>query len=212
MTVPVRLAVAAVLLAAAAAPASAQNAPRLTPTRDVAVTYRVQGEQKPLRIAWLASEQRLRMDLPDAGNAYMILDRRANRGMMVMPEDEMVMDMPMNRPGTSSPMMEPGPNARFTREGTDRVAGQNCTVWRYQDGADTGRSCITDDGVMLRGEGRSGGHQGKIEAVEVSYAAQDASRFRPPANYQTMQLPAGLPGMGAPGTNSALPPPMRRHQ
>jgi hypothetical protein len=202
---------AAVLLSAAAAPALAQNttAPVLTPTRDVAVTYRVQGEERSLRMSWLTAEQRMRVDLPDAGQAYLILDRRANQGMMVMPEEEMVMSMPMNRPGTSTPMLEPGPNARFTREGTDRVAGHACTVWRYQDGADSGRSCVTADGVMLRGEGRSGGHEGRIEAVEVTYGSQDASRFRAPPGYQTMQLPAGIPGMGAPGTNSALPPPSR---
>lgn len=220
-------ALSGLLAAAALGPAAAQqrqgDIPALEPTRDVAVTYRMEGdgERGEMQMSWLAAERRLRIDVPErpamgGGGNYMIVDRGEGRALMVMERQRVVMEMPLGPEAQA--MLEPSANARFTREGTDSVAGHACTIWSYEDGPDNGRACVTDDGVMLRaiGSRRGGpgnGGEGRIEATQVAYGAQDPARFRPPTDYRTMRMPLQPPaspggdGGGAPGTNSALPPP-----
>lgn len=181
--------------------AMAQDRPVLFPTRDVAVTYRVTGAQpagappaQELTMSWNAAAQLMRMDIPGFG--WSVTDHRNARAFAVMEQMRMIMDLPI-----AQAMQQYGPsaNASYRREGTDTVAGSPCTVWSYQDRGNTGRACITADGVMLRGEGRSGGQSGGMEAVRVAYAAQDPARFQRPEGFQTMQMPGGAqPGARAP--------------
>jgi hypothetical protein len=197
-----RLAALALATALPALPARAQERPPLFPTRDVAVTYRVSGPQAPanmpaMNIAWLAAAQTMRVDL--AGMGWMVADHRAQRGFMVMEQMRMVMNIPMDQVAGRTGL---SPNARFRRTGSGSVAGHGCTVWSYEEGADRGTACITNDGVMLRAEGTGQGHSGTLEATQVNYGTQDPARFRLPAGYQTMQMPQGMPpGMlqGVPG-------------
>jgi hypothetical protein len=193
------LPVALVLLAGGTA--AAQDRPVLFPTRDVAVTYRVTGAQpagappaQELSMSWNAAAQLMRMDIPGFG--WSVTDHRNARAFAVMEGMRMIMDLPI-----AQAMQQYGPSesATYRREGTDTVAGTACTVWSYQDRGNTGRACITADGVMLRGEGRSGGQSGGMEAVRVAYSAQDAARFQRPQGYQAMQVPGGAqPGARAP--------------
>ncbi|MFT8243663.1 hypothetical protein [Roseomonas sp. BN140053] len=174
--------------------AAAQNRPVLEPTRDVAVTYRTTGGQRESRIeaAYLASQRLLRMDLPRQ-RGWGILDRRTGKVKVVVEGMNAVVEMPASELAEMGIPAEPGPNARFTREGTDRVAGLSCTNWRFEDGNRSGRACLTADGVLLRGEGRSPEGRGGVEAVQVTYAPQDPARFRVPSGSQGLQLPRGLP-------------------
>lgn len=183
-----RTALVLAALAATAAPALAQDRPPPMPTRDVAVTYRVTGGRE-MRIAWLTGEQRMRVDMPD-GQGAMIMDLKGRRAFMVVDAQRVVVEIP-----TGGNMPQPGqipPEARMTREGSDRVAGQACTVWRVQE-RDGRRSsaCVTADGVLLRARGPDGTEG--IEATQVVYGAQDPARFRPPAGYRTeqMRMPPG---------------------
>jgi hypothetical protein len=82
-------------------------------------------------------------------------------------------------------------NMKFARKGTDTVAGTKCTVWEVTNDQGGGTACITDDGVLLRGE--SSGPNGEVlmTATAVSYAPLSSSVFQPPAGYQKMQVPAG---------------------
>jgi hypothetical protein len=201
---PMRLALAALLLAAAPAftPAVAQDRPaQITPTRDVAVTYRSigQGSQQPgvpagMTMAWHAATQMMRTDL--AGMGFAVVDQRAGRAFLVMEAQRMIMDIPAGQA-----MQQQGlpPNATFRREGTQTIAGHGCTVWAYQSGQDQGRACITADGVMLRAEGSRGGQSGGLEATNVAYGPQDPARFRRPEGYQSMPGMPGMPG-AAPGS------------
>lgn len=177
--------------AAAALPALAQDRPQMTPTRDVSITYRmIGGGDRPagapdsMTVSWQASTGRMRSDLPGMG--WMVADHRAGKGFMVMEEARMVMDIPL---GQATQQQGMPPNATFRRGGTERVAGLSCTVWTYQDGQSTGRSCITADGVMLRAEGTHERQTGGMEATRVDYAAQSAARFERPQGYQSMQMP-----------------------
>lgn len=171
--------------------AAAQDRPVLFPTRDVAITYRASGGgggQQTITMAWLAAAQSMRMDMPGMG--WMVADHRSQRGFMVMEQQRMVMDLPMEQ---AMRQYGPGPSARFTREGTDRVAGVPCTIWRFEEGQNRGRACLTQDGALLRGEGGGPQGEGRIEATSVQYAPQDPARFARPQGYQTMQMPQGMP-------------------
>lgn len=172
-----------------ATPAAAQDRPPLFPTRDAAVTYRVTGAGSTgrdgdiLRIAFLAAERRQRMDVQP--NAWVIVDRAANVGIMVDEGSRTAMRLPLN-PATMV-RCEPTPDAAFTREGADRVANIPCTNWSYRTAESSGRLCITAEGVALRMETVFAGQPARAEATEVRIAPQDPSRFQVPAGYQVTE-------------------------
>ncbi|WP_424811440.1 hypothetical protein [Roseococcus sp. YIM B11640] len=208
---------AALLAGLTATPALAQDRPAITPTRDVAVTYRMAGgpagtQGHEMRMSWQASSGLMRMDMP-GGQGWAVVNPRdgGGSGFMVMEAQRMVMDLPRGQLPTGN--MMPGASARFTREGTARIANTDCTLWRVEDQGRSSRACITSDGVMLRAESLSGDAQGaQIEATAVTFGPQDAARFQRPAGYQAFQMPAGVPGMpGAPAgalpRGTAIPPP-----
>jgi hypothetical protein len=192
-----RNAIAAALIATLPVAAQAQDRPQIFPTRDVAVTYRVagQGQAAEMTLIWSAAQRLMRMNMPQ-GMGYMVADQRNQRAFMVMEPTRMIMDVPAQQAAGPQRELE---NARFTRGGTEKIAGYDCTVWRYQSASGQGEACITSDGVMLRGAGAArGAGNGRMEATRVVYAAQDASLFRRPQGYQTMQIPQGMP-QGIPG-------------
>jgi len=210
--------VAALSLLATAA--LAQERPPIMPTRDVSVTYRVGGEGPPaeMRMSWLAAQGLMRMDMP-GGQGFMVVNPQAGSGFMAMPAMRMLMELPAGTGGVNN-FARASQTARFTREGSEQVAGIACTNWRIEDRGDTARICTTADGVTLRAS--SGGGQtgrGTMEATLVEYGAQDAARFARPQGYQAMQMPGGAagappgappaaPGGSFPGPRgSALPPP-----
>lgn len=189
------------LLALAALPAAAQDRPPLTPSRDVAVTYRFEGgppgpggaQGAEMRLSWLASEGRMRTDLP-GGIGWSLTDTRSGEVTMVQDAQRMIMQMPRD-PSRPNPLAPP-PDMKFTRGGTDTVLGYRCTVWTVQGNEGSGEACVTEDGVMLRSRGMAGGQSGGMVATQVAYGAQDPTRFRVPQGYQVMQMPGGP---GAPG-------------
>lgn len=191
-----RQTLAAVLIAALPVAAQAQDRPQIFPTRDVAVTYRVtgRGPAADITMLWSAAQRMMRMNMPQ-GAGYVVADHQGQRGFAVMEQMRVIMDVPMAQAGGMQREFE---NARFTRGGTAKVAGLDCTVWRYQSASSQGEACITGDGVMLRGNGASQGQAGQMEAVRVVYAPQDASLFRRPQGYQTMQMPQGVGRQGTP--------------
>lgn len=192
-----RHAIAAALIATLPVAAQAQDRPQIFPTRDVAVTYRVsgQGQAAELTMLWSAAQRLMRMNMPQ-GIGYMVADYNAQRGFMVMEPTRMIMDVPMEQAAGQQRELE---SARFTRGGTDKVAGHDCTIWRYQSASSQGEACITTDGVLLRGGGAArGAGNGQMEATRVVYAPQDAGLFRRPQGYQTMQVPQGMQ-QGMPG-------------
>ncbi|MBR0674434.1 DUF4412 domain-containing protein [Neoroseomonas soli] len=184
-----RHAIAAALIAALPVAAQAQDRPEIYPTRDVAVTYHVTGggTGAEMTMLWSAAARLMRMNMP-GGAGYMVADHANQRGFMVMEAMRMIMDVPMDQ---AAGYQKDLANARFTRGGTERIAGTACTVWRYQGQVGSGEACITADGVMLRGQGASQGQQGRMEAVRVVYAQQEPALFRRPQGYQAMQVPGG---------------------
>lgn len=200
---------AALTILALAAPAVAQEPPRI-PTRDYAATYAMTGfgteAPKTMQMAFSAATRRQRIDMAEAGqNVSMIMELGGQRMWMLEHTNRMAMELtPGAGPGGDLPTGPIDADATLTRTGTDRVAGLVCTVYRVvRQGKPQGTACVTEHGIMLRGEFEEDGVRGRMEATQVSLAAQPRERFEVPAGYQTMQMPA-MPG-GAPGQ-----PPRRR--
>ncbi|MBP0446295.1 DUF4412 domain-containing protein [Roseomonas sp. SSH11] len=185
-------------LALAALPALAQTGPaHLRPTRDVAVTYRMEGgspqQPKEMRMAWDVSTERQRIEAPGAPG-WMLIDRKANTAVMVMDAQRMLMQIPSS--AAAAMMQDPPADTVFTPRGTDRIAGTACNLWETTITAGKSTVCLTEDGVMLRAvtelSARPGLPQGgtmRMEATELRYGTVDPSHFTLPEGYQTMQAP-----------------------
>ncbi|MFB9972004.1 hypothetical protein ACFFMP_19335 [Pseudoroseomonas cervicalis] len=183
-----------------ALPALADPAPaRLRPARDVAVLYRVQGgNQGPQQVpaAWLAAQQRLRLEPPGLPG-WILADLPAGEARMVIDATRMAVRLPGH---AAVPMLDAlPPGARMTRAGSATVAGLRCDNWRVTAREGEGEICLTADGVALRASGTRDGKSGSLEALQVTYGAQDPARFQVPAGYQPVTLPQGLPPGLVPG-------------
>ncbi len=165
--------------AASAPEAAPAGAPRLMPTRDVAVIYRTEQGDHSLeqRVRWSAAEQRMRIDPPTPG-LFVLIDYAAHRMELVRERDHSVLEL-------AAPASVPGLGAQrsgaYERRGTEVIAGLACTDWRSRDlaGRDT-RICATDDGVVLK---VWQGDRALATASEVRYVPQEAALFRAPAGY-----------------------------
>lgn len=74
--------------------------------------------------------------------------------------------------------------------GTDRVAGEACTIYRIEDEEIPGGEalgCMTGDNIVLRVTDVA--NVPMLEATHFSRRSQDASLFTIPAGYQIMQMP-----------------------
>jgi hypothetical protein len=189
-------------------PARAQDRPTLlAPSRDVAVVYRTEGGMggPPGNRGASGGGHEIRMYFSNGGmlmrvetnataqQAYMIVDRTAQRTTMVMPAQHMYVDMPSRGPMQNGMVLTD--DMQFRRTGTDTIAGIGCTVWEAHGPRGDGSACITDDGVMLRAKSSDG--RGLMEATQVSYGPQSPTLFQPPAGFTRMQMPAGMPPGGA---------------
>jgi hypothetical protein len=189
-------------------PAAAQDRPPDVPTRDVTATYRVEGGApnsgpQTIKMSYKANGDRMRVDEDHV--SYTIMDGTTKRTYMVSTPERSYMEAPFD------PQAERGfvpPGLKFSREGTDTVAGLPCTVWKAQMQNNTSTACITADGVMLRAE-QGGGAPGepaqRIVAVSVDYSPQPDSLFVPPAGFRRVQPPPGPPG-GMQGGPQGGPP------
>jgi hypothetical protein len=178
-------------LLALPAPAAAQQRPAFPPTRDVAATYRVSiaapGVPSVVELRFSARTGRARLDgdLP----AYVLVDLNARRASIVMDQLGVMVDAPPAAGLDQALVLEDG--KRFTRRGSDVVAGLRCTVWDVVADAASGTACVTADGVVLRASGHDRqGRTGSLEATRVTYGRQPEALFFPPPNVQRIELGA----------------------
>lgn len=187
---------ALLLTLALVSPAAAQEPPRV-PTRDYAATYTMTGfgteAPKTMEMSFSAATKRQRVDMADAGqNISMIMELGGSRMWVLQHESRMAMELSGGTQGDRDVPISPiDKDARLTRVGTDRVLGLACTIYRViREGKPQGTACVTEHGIMLRGEFEEDGERGKMEATRVSLDRQPAERFEVPPGYQTMQMPA----------------------
>ena len=160
--------------------ALAQQRPAYFPTRDVMVTYRITGraarDVRQLKVRYTAATQRMRVETDDMGMGYLLVDPRAHTARMVVPSVGQFVDVPLGRDRRAAMLFSDRLN--FIRRAPDRTAGLGCTWWDVQGGRDTARACITEDGVILRAEGRGGDVAGSgLEAIRVDFGAQPERMF-----------------------------------
>lgn len=178
------------VMLAAAAPALADDHPLLRPGRDVAVEYRSGGTaQGPgtesgrvVTMRFASKNGRVRIDGHD-GHGYAIVDIDAARMTLVMEERHVYLEQPAD---PAMLAMFQATNATFRKTGSDTVAGIACTTYAATIYGRNGQVCLTDDGVLLRARSADADRQRELEAVKVTYAAQPAALFEPPAGFQKM--------------------------
>ena len=181
-------------LAALPAVARAEDRPRIQPSRDVAVTYRVEGDAASavpggipgaLRLSWDAAGQRLRAE-PEGRTQAVIVDLRAHSVQMMDTVLRSAFTLPV-RDADLEPLTLDG--ARLTRRGEEVVAGLPCTDWAVQSPRGAGTVCLTADGVTLRAAGEVDGRRGAFTASSVSYGPQREGLFRVPPDYMQFSMP-----------------------
>jgi hypothetical protein len=187
------VAVALVTHSAVAAPA--QDHPAYMPTRDVAITYRLSSDRpsvpKVAAAHFSAGSQKLRLDDPSSG-VYAVIDRAERKMMLVMPKQRSFSWLPFDEKLASGFVLND--SMTFRRTGIDTVANHRCTTWDVTSPNATGSVCITDDGVLLRGEGHDKkGTDAGLEATQVTYAPQPASLFKAPAGFFELDIPLRAP-------------------
>lgn len=189
----------ALALSTAFFPAAAQDRPPAMPTRDVVVTYKVDpAPPNTDTVAWLVSEGRIRTE----GRALTqrvahLIDMRSGGVTAVLDAYRTYHDLGRMAAAMTGDYVFARSGLRLTREGSDKVAGYACTVWRVEEPdtapEDAKHACITADGVPLRLiEGSGAEATTQYEATRVTYAPEDPARFRVPEDYRPLEAP-GLP-------------------
>ncbi len=196
-------------LASALAPAlAADDHPPYMPTKDVAVTYALTraapGGPSEAHMYYQAATNRMRLDAPGQ-RGYVIIDRGKSRMLLVMTDQHLFMETPLNVDMASGFLLND--QMKFQRLGPDKVAGANCTRWQVQSSRANGTVCVTDDGVLLKGHGQDkDGGAGALQATAVSYQPQPADLFAPPPGYTRVPMPQGaMPGAGNGEQGGAAP-------
>jgi len=170
--------------------AARAEAPRYMPGRDVAITYSSAGSEAaiPQRIVlrYFAVADRIRLE--SGLGPYVLLDRAVERVEMVLPDAKLAMELPPGAGLTQGFLLGQGLN--FRRTGTATVLGHACTVYDVTLEHSHARTCLTADGLLLRGEGTDpSGRLAKIEATAITFAPQPAGLFSPPDTYRYVNLP-----------------------
>ncbi len=191
---------AAGLCALALTAAAAPDRPALAPTREASVLYRVVNAGAApveVRVTAEAGGSPMRLDLPD--RTYMLVDQSARSIAVVVPEEQMVLDVPyQDGPQTYFQLND---RMRFTRRAPGTVAAVRCTVWDVAVDNARGTMCISDDGILLRSSGTDeAGRRNLIEAVSVSFAPAPAGEFVPPADFSRMAATSNGPAPPAPAS------------
>ncbi|MCU0986570.1 MAG: DUF4412 domain-containing protein [Acetobacteraceae bacterium] len=193
----------AILLGAGllAAPGHEAAAQQKAPTRDHAVTYRMQheGRTAQMTVSFSASLRRQRVEMAEAGVA-MIHDLPGRRMLMLNEQLRIAMELPVTAQQGQQMLSIPD-DMTLARTGSATIAGHACTTYRAtQRGAERGTVCLTEDGIMLRADLAQGERRGTMEATTLSLSPQPAALFEVPEGWQTMQMPSAPPGAtpGAP--------------
>ena len=161
------------------------------PTRDVSVTYRLEGSLRDavpgglpetVRLLWDAAGRRLRVEAPGR-TQVLLVDLAAPRAELLDTGLHGVVTLPM-KPKDVEPITLA--EAHLTRRGTATVLGLPCTEYDVTERRGTGTVCLTTDGVALRGRGTVDGRQGSFVAQSVTRAPVAESAFSVPAGYMRL--------------------------
>jgi hypothetical protein len=167
------------VLAFAGGVALAQERPKLLPTQDVDILYRVTRPGEPRireRVRWKADDGLERVDIP--GGATSIFDHKTHYVTVLAHQTHSYLKLESPARGP----IEPDADAPLTRDGEAKVADLGCRIWDWTNPEDQApySVCVTDDGVPLRLQ-----ESGKVvaEAVSVHYHKLKPTLFEVPNGY-----------------------------
>jgi hypothetical protein len=175
-------------------PAAAAAQPRLVPTQDVAVVYRIGGSAaqripggapEGVRVVWDAAGQRVRAE-PVGLGTYAIADLGRRVTDIVFEAQHAYLELPIR--GGDPQALLAGEHVTFARRGTETLLGMACTDWVIHAEKVTGMGCVTADGVVLRAQGLFDGQSGSMTAISVDLNPQADSSFRPPKGFFRLAL------------------------
>lgn len=167
--------------------------PRLAPTRDVTVVYRLDpqtdganGQGKDVRVAFAGSGDLIRIDSAD-GKGVTILDRPHNLVTLIMHSQRLYTQLHPQR-GLHNPFLL-DVSMHYARTGQSVIAGAACTRWSITNAHGQSEACVTDDGVILAEKGiDADGARGAIQALSVTYADLPLAMFAPPAGFHPISV------------------------
>ena len=177
--------------------AVAAPVPRLVPDRDVMVQYQVSPEGHApvdVTVSIAAGGRLLRVISPDLPTTI-VVRRDTETASIMLPLLRMYAELPVGRYDPERTVLR---GATYTSVGEARVAGLGCMQWRAVSAEGEARACITDHGVILRGEARSArrGALGAIVARRVVFGVLPAETFEVPADYQKSPIAIDAQGLG----------------
>ena len=189
-----RLILAAGLVMGGLGAAAAESQPLLVPGRDVAVTYQLSGaaaEQIPggapngVRLQWDATGQRLRTE-PVGRPMYALTDLQRRVADIVFAGQNSYFETRIK--GGDPQSLIAGRDVHFTRQGTARLLGMDCTNWAIRSQKVDGTGCVTADGVVLRANVTIDGQPGALLAQSVVFGKQPESAFVTPDGYMRLSF------------------------
>lgn len=178
----------------AGAPVLAVAGTPTLPTRDVAVSYRLQGAARDsvpgglpetIRLSWDAAGRRIRVE-PEGRRQVLLVDLKAPRAELVDTGMHGVLTLPMRAKDIEPLTLQ---DATLTARGKAVVAGLGCTEYDVVAKRGRGVVCLTADGVALRGNGTVDGKQGGFTATSVTAGPLPAGSFEVPPGYMHLALP-----------------------
>lgn len=172
---------AAALLAAG--PALATEPPM--PTTDFTAQWSIEGDGGVVAaiLRYSVAEAAMRIDMTQQGMAMTSVHRLKERRALMW-SDQM--------PGMAMRLQLPERTEDIARTAETRsIGGETCTVHVTPEI----RTCLTDDNIPLEtvGDGFA------MRVSDLRRERQDPALFSPPPGLQVLDMPAGMPGMGAPG-------------
>lgn len=186
---------ASLLASPALAQPAPQNVPVTTlPTHDVTIVYQPEGAARdaipggvsgPIRVAWSAERQLLRVE-PEGRTQVLLVDLGRLSVKVVDSGLHSAMTLPVRAKDLDPLLLR---DARMTRRGRSTVAGLPCTEYAVEQRRGRGTLCLTDDGIALRANGEVDGKRGSFTAVSVTAGRLPPSLFEVPTGYMQLALP-----------------------
>jgi hypothetical protein len=174
---------------------AAVSAPRLAPVRDVTIDYVVHpGGARPqaVRVAIEAGGAHMRITAQDLPLSILV-DRPAGVAHVLVPLLRAYSSVDIGRYDPERGVLR---HAAFIRGGTEHLAGGRCTDWRASSPSGTASACITEGGVILKGEfANRHGAGGAVLATGVDYARLPPWTWSLPADWHDMG-PVSLDKLG----------------
>ncbi len=192
-THPKTLSLAAILLLCGAA------VPRLVPVRDVTIDYQVhpgQGRPETVRVSIEAGGSRLRIQGEEIP-ASIVVDRNTGIAHVLVPLLRAYTSLSVARYDPERTVLR---NASFARLGMEQLATGRCTDWVARSPSGIASACITEGGVILKGNvSDRHGPVGALLATSVDYAALPPWTWTLPADWHDLgPLPLDRLGLEPP--------------